>query len=257
MSLSRSLLLRLRKCWQPAHISRRLQQPAPIRRRLQQPAPVRRRLQQPAPIRRRLQQPAPIRRRLQQLTPIRRRLQQQHSIRPPTRRWKKAGCRGRIRPITKVPSKWHIAGAVSHVTGEGSHFRGEVRHVTGEVSHVTGGVSRVTGAVSRVTGEVSHITGEVSHVYKKSGLKISNIIQCLPPPSIPKSASDVNNSVRVPVASTDALSETTDTSRTCVHDQVHTSLTLINTRSVRNKAGNISDYITVRVYMIRYTPPWH
>ena len=177
-----------------------------------------------------------------------------------------------------MQTKWHIAGAVSHVTGEvshvtgeGSHVTGEVRHVTGEVSHVTGAVSRVTGevrhvtgevshvtgAVSRVTGEVSHITGEVSHVYKQSGLKISNIIQCLPPPSIPKSASDVNNSVRVPIASTDALSETTDTSRTRVHDHVHTTLALINPRSVRNKAGTISDYITVRVYMIRYTPPWH
>ena len=75
-----------------------------------------------------------------------------------------------------------------------------------------------------------------SHV---SGVNISNIIICLPPPSNPKSASVVNNSVRVSVAATDALSEAADTSRTRVHDQVHTTLALINTQSVRNKAETI------------------
>ena len=154
MSLSRSLLIGLRKCWQPA------------------------------------------------THPWMNTIATINLCRPPTRRGTKAGFGRRIRPITKVPSRWHIAGAVSH------------------------------------------IAGEVSHVYKQSGMNISNIIQYLPPPSNPKSASDVNNSVCVPIAATDVLSGTADTSRTRVHDHVHTNLALINTRSVRNKADTIYDYIT-------------
>ena len=156
--------------------------------------------------------------------------------RPPTGRGTKDGFRRRIRPITKVPSGWLIAGAVSHVTGE-------VSHVTGEVSHVT--------------GEVSHVTGEIIHVYKQSGVNVSNIIQCLPPPSNPKSASDMNISVRASIGATDALSGTSDTSRTRVHDQVHTTLALINPRSVHSKAGTISDYINERdVDIICLTETW-
>ena len=54
-----------------------------------------------------------------------------------------------------------------------------------------------------IAGAVSHIAGEVSHVYKQSGTNISNTIQRLPPPSNPKAASDVNNSLCVPIEATD------------------------------------------------------
>ena len=61
-----------------------------------------------------------------------------------------------------------------------------------------------------------------SAIYIQSGVNILNIIQCLPPPSNPKSASDVNNSVRVSIAASAALGETADTSRTRGHGQVCT-----------------------------------
>ena len=85
----------------------------------------------------------------------------------------------------------------------------------------------------------------------------SNIIQCPPPPSNPKSASDVNNSVRVTIAATDALSGTAVISRTRVRYQAHTTLALINARSVRNKAETICDYITERDFdVICLTETW-
>ena len=78
-----------------------------------------------------------------------------------------------------------------------------------------------------------------TRVYKQSGVNISNIIQCLPPPSNPKSASDEN------------------TSRTRVHNQVHTTLALINTRSIRNKADTICNYITEHDFdVICLTETW-
>ena len=83
-----------------------------------------------------------------------------------------------------------------------------------------------------------------------------NIVQCSPPPSNPGPASDMNYSVST-IAATDTLSGTADTSRTCVHGQVHITLALINARSVRNNAEIICDYITERdVDVIYLTGTW-
>ena len=88
-------------------------------------------------------------------------------------------------------------------------------------------------------------------------MNILNIIQCLPPLSNPKSASDVNNSVCVSITASDALRETADTSRMRGHGQVNTTLSLINTRSVRNKAETIYDYINERDFdVICLTETW-